>query len=63
VGVEGAREEERDDGGWDAVSPGMRLRGGLLHFAATAAAPAGAATVPFAAAKCRWGRRCSDCWR
>jgi hypothetical protein len=32
VGMEGAREEERDDGDWDAVSPGMRPCGGVAAF-------------------------------
>jgi hypothetical protein len=50
-------------GGWDASSPGMRERLALLHFAAGFAAPAGAATVRLASAKCRCSTGCSIPWR
>jgi hypothetical protein len=39
-------------GGWDAASPGMRMPGASLYFAAGVATPAGAATVRPTSAKC-----------
>jgi hypothetical protein len=45
-------------GGWDAASPGMRVRLALLHFIAGFAAPAGATTVWPASAKCRCSTGC-----
>jgi hypothetical protein len=47
------REEGEACGSWDADTPEMSARGVLLHFAAAVAAPARAATVLVAAAKCR----------
>jgi hypothetical protein len=57
------RERERErwgrqSGGWDATSPRMHMLGASRHFAAGAAAPARAATVRPASAKCMRQSKC-----